>query len=150
MAAARMQAREEPGVLYLLTTCRTFNIDWFERPLFKDMLFREPCRGCGSNHSLLREIHNEEGAPLYEYRCNVIDPTPLYEDDDITQVKLRFRLGTRTFAIDCGHDLDQALQRLAILRGNRPDDSDVQGAFDSFTNEVRRLCIMEENWRLRG
>ena len=145
-----MQAREEPGVLYLLTTCRPFKIDLFEMPLFQNMLFRQPCRGCGSSHSLLRQIENVHGTPQYEYRCNVIDPTPLYEDDDSTQVIIRFRLGTRTFAIDCGHDLDLALQRLAILRGNRAEDSDVQGAFDSFTNEVRRLCVMEEVWRTRG
>jgi len=149
-ATARMNAREEPGVLYIHTVCRVFNKEWFERRPFQETFFKAPCRGCGSSHSLLREIGRVDEVPQYEYRCNVIEPNPLYEDGDLTQLKVRFRLGTWSFAIDCGFDYDQALQRLAILRGNRAEDSEAEGAFDSFTNEVRRLCVMDEVWRRRG
>ena len=74
----------------------------------------------------------------------MIEPTPLYEVDNPTQIKIRFRLGASALVVACGYDLDQALQRLSILRGNRVDDVETQGVFDSFTNEVRSLCVMEE------
>ena len=149
-ATATTYAREEPGVRYVYTECRAFSMDWFIRPIFQETFFRAPCRGCGSNHSLLREIGGVGEIPQYEYRCNVIEPTPLYENDDMTQVKMRFRLGTWSFTIDCGYDLEHALQRLVILRGNRNDDRAAHETFDSFTNEVRRLCNMERTWRERG
>ena len=150
-ATARMNATVSTTEIHLRTECREFNEEWYENTLFQETFFREPCRGCGSNHSILREIGRLEcGTPLYEYRCNVIEPSPLYIDNNVRRLKVQFRLGTSNFALDCGYNLDHALARLEFLRGGGSGSGDMPSIFDSFINEVRRLCVEEEVRRIRG
>jgi len=149
-AFTSMNARKNRGEIHLRTDCPEFPEDWFERPQFQETFFKEPCKGCGSSHSLLREIGRMDDAPIYEYRCNVIDPSALYQNNNLGPLKIHFRLGTFAFSQDCGYNLDEALRRLKIIKGGRSGDSEVHSIYDSFANEVRSLCVDLEVRRTRG
>ena len=149
-AAARMNAMEETGELYLGTSCRLITKDLYRTIEFEETFLRNPCKGCGSEHTLLREIGEINDIPQYDYRCNVIDHLPLYRNNNPEQIKVQFRLRVTPFVSNCGYDLDQAMSRLATLRRSAVGDHEAPEIYDSFINEVRKFCVEEEVRRLRG
>jgi hypothetical protein len=143
-----MNATEEDGELYLGTKCCLIGNDLYGTSAFNEMFLERPCKGCGADHTLLREIGRVNGVPQYDYRCNVIDHKPLYREEDNGQLRVLFRLRVRPFILDCGYDLDQAIARLTSLRGNPVGDHETPELFDSFANEARTLIVVEQIRRL--
>ena len=147
---ARMNATEATGEIFLLAESCLIGKELYESDEFVGTFLMRPCRGCGSQHTLLREIGRIDDVPQYEYKCNVIDPRPLYTDGNGDQLRVQFRLGTLSFTMDCGYDLAEANWRIEIMRSEPIGDHEPPELFDSFANEVRRLCLVEEQRRLRG
>jgi len=108
----------------------------------QERFLSNPCQACGSHdHSLLRltaDVANT-GVIKYEYECHVIDPTPLYPENNWKRMTIKYYLSAARYAEECGFDLDRALGR-RILRKTE-SKKEYSECLDSFLNEVRSECI---------
>ena len=147
--AARINAMDTTGEMYLVTQRLVLVKEQFETEIFKESFLRAPCSGCGSEeHSLLVEVDTLDGTPQYEYGCSIVDHYPIYLNDNRDEINAIFRLRATAYAEECNYDLDQAKERLLELEGGAEAIS--EGHFDAFLNDVRRLCIEHELQSIRG
>jgi hypothetical protein len=129
---------------YHMTISCVIDAKWFETPIFKTTFLEQPCRGCGSNHSLLKEIGCINGIPHYVYRCRVVEPSSLYLDNNSTRIRINFRIEAEALASGCRYDFNEALQRMGILmKSGKIEDEESYDAFEQFFKQVHAICETE-------
>jgi len=140
-----MNPTEVTGEFYLkmkkIITSRKHLVAGKGRKLFLE----QPCRGCGSgDHSLLGISDTTSDISPLEYRCEVIDHHSLYPGNDQDEIHIFFRLRADAYAQSCNFDMDQAVDRVRVLRHEALNNIKEAGYFDTFMNRVRGICIERE------